>query len=53
VRELVIERASLYSGTSCQHISELLAEKDNVCVSAKSIARILKEQGVTLACETR
>jgi transposase len=46
----IVERASFYSGTSCQHISELLAEKDGVRVSAKSIARILKKAGISLTC---
>jgi transposase len=50
VRGQIVDRASLYSGTSCQHISELLAEKDGVQVSAKSVARILKKAGISLAC---
>jgi transposase len=50
VRELVVERALLYKGTSCQHISELITEQEGVCVSAKSITRILKAKGVELAC---
>jgi transposase len=50
VKELVVERALLYSGTSCQHISELLKEREGICVSAKSVIRILKEQGIALTC---
>jgi transposase len=50
VRKLVFERASLYDGTSCQHIAELIAEEDSVCVSAKSVIRILKEKGIKSPC---
>jgi transposase len=50
VKEQVVEKALLYKGTSCQHICELLEEKDGICVSAKSITRILKEKGVNLSC---
>jgi len=50
VRERVIEMASLYRKTSCQHISELIMTQDGVCVSAKSITRILKEKGMKLTC---
>jgi len=50
IKEQIVEKALLYQGTSCQHISELLKEKDGVCVSAKSVIRILKEKGVDLPC---
>ena len=50
VREQVVEKASLYKGTSCQHISELLKAKDGVFISAKSVIRILKEKGMDLCC---
>jgi len=50
IKEQVIEKASLYEGTSCQHISELLKEKDGICISAKSVTRILKEKGMDLFC---
>jgi transposase len=53
VRKRVIERASLYEGTSCQHIAELLAEEDNVCISAKSVIRILSEKGIKFTCSHR
>jgi len=41
VKERVMEVALLYRETSCQHISELIKEEDGVCISAKSIIRIL------------
>lgn len=50
IKERVVEVALLYKGTSCQHISELILEQDGVCISAKSIIRILKEKGMDLAC---
>jgi len=50
LKERVMEVALLYRETSCQHISELILEQDGVCISAKSIIRILKEKGVDLAC---
>ena len=53
MKENIVEKASLYKGTSCQHISELLEEKDGVCVSAKSVIRILKEKGVDLPCSRK
>ena len=45
-----METALLYRKTSCQHISELIMEQDGVCISAKSVIRILKEKGMDLAC---
>ena len=50
VKEQIAEKALLYKGTSCQHICELLKERDGVCVSAKSVIRILKEKGMDLPC---
>jgi transposase len=50
LRELIVERALFYRGTSCQHISELITEQEGVRVSAKSIIRILKQKGVDLVC---
>jgi transposase len=49
-RNFVAEKTLFYSGTSCQHIAELLAEEDGVCMSAKSVIRILKEKGMKLPC---
>ena len=51
VKDLVLEKAALYSGTSWKHISELLQEKDGVRISAKSVGRILKESGISSPCE--
>jgi transposase len=39
-----------YSGTSCQHMSELLLEHEKISVSAKTITRILKERGIDNPC---
>jgi len=39
-----------YYGTSCQHMSELLAEHDNIHLSAKTITRLLKSEGIKLRC---
>jgi transposase len=50
VKEQIVEKALLCIGTSCQHICELLKEKDGVFVSAKSVTRILKAKGMDLAC---
>jgi transposase len=50
LKKRVLEVALLYRETSCQHISELIMEHDGVCISAKSIIRILKEKGIDLAC---
>ena len=50
MKKRVIEVASLYRKTSCQHISEIIMEQDGVCISAKSVIRILKENGMDLAC---
>ena len=50
VRELVAEKALLYKGTSCQHMSELIMEQEGVCISAKSVIRIVKEKGMELVC---
>jgi transposase len=47
VRDHAAGKALLYGGTSCRHIAELLAEEDDVCISAKSVLRILKDKGIT------
>jgi len=35
-----------YKGASLNHISELLEERNNICVSAKTVGNILKEAGI-------
>lgn len=35
-----------YKGASCSHLAELFNEKEKICISAKSIARILREYKV-------
>lgn len=49
-KEYIVEKALFYTGTSCQHISELLLERDGICVSAKTVTRIFKEKGLDLPC---
>ncbi|MBS4055338.1 MAG: ISNCY family transposase [Thermaerobacter sp.] len=39
---------SLYKDTSCQHMSELLAEHQSITASAKTIARVLHKANVKL-----
>jgi transposase len=39
-----------YKGTSCQHISELLEENCKICVSAKTIGRVLSQRGIEQPC---
>ena len=51
VKDLVLEKAVFYSGTSWKHICELLQEKEGVCISAKSVGRILKGSGISSPCE--
>lgn len=49
VRRLVVEMATGdYRDTSCQHMSELLAEHNYIEISAKSVARILRKAQVQL-----
>ena len=50
IKDLVLEKATLYSGTSWNHIAELLKEKDGISISAKSVARIFKEKGIPSPC---
>jgi transposase len=51
IREIVAERAAgEYSGTSCQHMSELLLEQEKISISAKTVTRILKERGIENPC---
>jgi transposase len=50
-KDIIATKASgEYKGTSCQHISELLVENDNVCVSAKTVSRVLSERGIERPC---
>lgn len=49
-RDIVVERAAFYAGTSWNHIAELLEENDGICISAKSVGRILKERGISSPC---
>lgn len=47
VRAAILEKvATDYRDASCAHLAELLAEHDGIEVSAKSIARILKQAGI-------
>lgn len=48
-KQTVLELATtLYTHTSCQHISELLAQYHAINISAKSVSRILKAAGIPL-----
>jgi transposase len=50
-RDIIAVKASgEYKGTSCQHISELLEENDKICVSAKTVGRILSQRGIERSC---
>lgn len=50
IRKFVAEKAkSDFEGASCQHMEELFASRYGLELSAKSIGRILKEQGVACA----
>lgn len=49
VRQIIAERAqNAYRETSCEHMAELLSRFDNIHVSGKSVARILKAAGIPL-----
>ena len=49
IRDLVAERAELlWKGASAQHMTELLFDETGVVISAKTMVRILKENGVDL-----
>lgn len=50
-KEIIAARAEgEYTGTSCQHMSELLLENEKISVSAKTITRILAERGIENPC---
>lgn len=47
IRDFVAEKArGDFAGASCQHMAELFAAEHNLLISAKTIGRILREQGV-------
>ncbi len=47
IRDMVAALAQdLYRDASAQHISELLAEYQDIHISARSVRRILKERGI-------
>lgn len=49
IRDHVAGRAeNEYRGTSCQHMAELLSEKEDISISAKTIIRILKEKNMDI-----
>lgn len=48
VRQQVISLAACdYKGASCQHMSKLMAERDSITLSARSIRRVLNQAGMT------
>jgi transposase len=51
IKDIIADKASgEYMGTSCKHISELLAENDEVSISSKTVCRILSERGIERSC---
>jgi hypothetical protein len=51
IKEIIAAKAGgTYSGTSCRHMPELFLENEKISVSAKTIARILTERGISNPC---
>lgn len=48
--EIASLATGLYKGASAEHMSELLSQNQGICVSGKSITRILREKGILDPC---